>query len=73
MAFMTASQARKLGLRERKVVVTIWAPAEVPMREVVDYVEDSVQTMGGSGHPDDWCFGLSDRDVRATYYRKSSS
>lgn len=73
MAFMTAQEARKRGLREHKVVVTIYIDPEVTSTDVVQHVQESVRSWGGCCHPDDWRFGLSDRDVRTTRYRKPSS
>ncbi|AKU43608.1 hypothetical protein CPT_Seuss82 [Caulobacter phage Seuss] len=73
MTFMTPLQAQKAGLREHKVVVTIYTHPEVSCADVVQHVQESVRSWGGCCHPDDWRFGLSDRDVRSTRYRKPSS
>lgn len=39
-----------------RVSVRCIVPDDVAPESVAEYVEDSIRTMGGGGHPDDWCF-----------------
>lgn len=51
--------------------VSITVPADTPVADVRGYVKHAVGSYGGGGHPNDWSFGLTAKDVEVVSFKPS--